>query len=336
MTESSESQRLATRGVFGYLPGHGDFVRVHADGREVRALADWLEQGLHQAAWEMGGGFGGRYAQLFHRFVFRADNCERVVVGVIAASMDSHQRPFPFVAFELIDKELWDRDPVGLACRNEAFFAELEALIREVGPLPTLGQVHGRVLARKLSLLRELGAPIDPEAETREEARYANFLNEISCQDLGIPERAPGPRICADLVGLLGGVADPRQLRYALELPLSQLPYARRLEMRFLLSLCRVLCMKKPLTWTLFWQLDGAGAGSLVLCLRPPTIDLFAALLRGDGHARGVVTPGTINEEDGRHALPQLEQGPETTLSALLSSVSGSPMEGQPATVGTP
>lgn len=337
MMPSSASQP-APRGVFGYLPGHGDFVRVHADGREVRALADWIEQGLHQACWEMGGGFSDHYAQLFHRFVFRPDNCERAVVGVLAASMDNHQRPFPFAAFELIETDLWDRDPVALACRNEDFFASLESLIREVGPLPTLGQVHGRVLAQRASLLRELGGSLDTEADAREEARYENFLNEVTCANLGVQGRAPGARICSDLVGLLGAVADARQLRYALELPLSQLPYARRLELRFFLSLCRALCRKKRPTWTLFWQIGGTGSssGSVMLSLRPPTIDLFAALLRGDGRARGVVTPGTASEPlESARLGPQLEIGPQTTLSALLAAVSATSSDSLVATIGT-
>ena len=130
-------------GVLGYLPGHPDLVRVRASSREVRALESWLERGLHQARWEMGGGFFTAYPRLWHRFIFRPDNSTQVVLGVLYASQDAHQRPFPFVAFELLPTQCWDQQGLAILRWNEPLFAELEALVHDVAALPQLGQPHG-------------------------------------------------------------------------------------------------------------------------------------------------------------------------------------------------
>lgn len=280
------------RGVLGYLPGHSDLVRVRASSREVRALESWLERGLHQARWEMGGGFFTAYPRLWHRFIFRPDNSTQVVLGVLYASQDAHQRPFPFVAFELLPTRCWDQQGLAILRWNEPLFAELEALVHDVAALPQLGQVHSRVLYAQTPLVSE--PQTEPEAALRSTARYQNFLDEVTCGELGPP--GTGEAICGDLVTLLrgegGGGRDPRSLRFAIELPLHRPALARELELRFYLDLCsRLIAPARP-TWTLFWKLGGPEAGSLTLCFREPTIDVFCAILRPHGPSRGTLLPG--------------------------------------------
>lgn len=310
------------RGVFGYLPGHPDLVRVRASSREVRALESWLERGLHQARWEMGSGFSSAYPCLTHRFVFRPDNSESTLLGVLYASQDSHQRPFPFVAFEPILTAGWDRHPLDLLRWNEPLFRELEELVQDVSTLPQLGQVHGRVVDVREPLIA--GAAQAPETAAREQARYENFLAEVTCGELGPPEL--GVAICRDLFALLRGPSaqarDPRNLRAAIELPLQRPALARALELRFYLQLCASLLVPAQPTMTLFWKLGGLEAGSLLLSFREPTIDIFCALLRRTGPTRGIYYPGHDSAATGpQFALPE-----NTPLGVLLEKVKqGSP-----------
>lgn len=300
-----------TLGVFGYLPGQPDFVRVRAAGREIRRLEDWLERGLHQARWELGGGFAVAYPRLFHRFIFRLDNSERVVAGVLCASVDCHKRPFPFVAFDLIPTDVWDREPAALVSRNGDFFASLEELIRRVGPLSHIGQVHGQVASCSAMVrLDPTPACVNP-AVASEEARYENFLQETTCGDLA-GRAGSGLALLHDLLALLGSEQDPRLLRQALALPFCRPLFARELELRFYLSLLRILLARHRPTLTLFWQLGGTGA--LTLSLREPALDLFSSLICEDPRSRGVYRLGTS-------ATPLARPGPELTAATPLQSV---------------
>jgi type VI secretion system ImpM family protein len=308
-----------TLGVFGYLPGQSDFVRVRAADREVRRFEEWLERGLHQARWEMGGGFSVAYPRLFHRFVFRLDNSERVVVGVLCASVDSHQRPFPFVAFDLVPIEAWDRDPAAFVSRNGGFFATLEQLIRAVGPLAHIGQIHGLVAGTQAAVqLHDASANLG-EHFANDEARYENFLHETVCADLAAPGLPSVAALSHGLFATLGGRQDPRLLRQALALPLYRPLFSRDLELRFYLSfLSTLLAMHRP-TWTLFWQLGGTLPGKLVLSFREPSLDVFSALLCNEQGARGVSCLGAAPMQMLR-PIPGLTD--QTSLHNLLQVIS--------------
>ena len=315
---TSRGGLVAERGVFGYLPGHPDLVRVRASSREVRALESWIERGLHQARWEMGSGFSPAYPCLTHRFVFRPDNSSSSLLGVLYASQDSHQRPFPFVAFEPLPTEHWDQRPLDLLRWNEPLFAELEALVQDVAGLPQLGQVHGRVLQAWEPVIA--GFHQAPESALREQLRYDNFLAEVTCGELGPP--GLGVTICRDLFALLRGVSarDPRNLRTAIELPLQRPALARALELRFYLHLCKSLLAPAQPTLTVFWKLGGPEIGSLLLSFREPTIDVFCALLRREGPTRGICYPGR-EPALAQASLPRLALGEDTSLRALLDYI---------------
>lgn len=308
-----------TLGVLGYLPGHSDFVRVRAADREVRRLEDWLERGLHQARWDLGAGFAVTYPRLFHRFVYRPDNGRQVVAGVLCASVDCHGRPFPFVAFDLCPAEVWDRAPATLLSRNNQFFTALEGLVRAVGPLSHIGQVHGQVAATP-AVLRRTGEPESPGGGEcgDDEARYENFLQETSCGELGEPGASAGVALFHDLLALLGNGQDPRLCRQALALPLCRPAFARELELRFYLSFLSALLAGQRPTVTLFWQLGVAAPGRLLVSLREPSLDVFSALLGGASSARGVCRPGTGVVPLGH---PCLGLTGATTLHTLFSVI---------------
>ncbi len=315
-----------TLGVFGYLPGQPDFVRVRAAGREVRRFEEWLERGLHQARWEMGGGFSIAYPRLFHRFVFRLDNSEWVVAGVLCASVDCHQRPFPFVAFDLLPTETWDRNPAALVGRNSAFFAALEQMVRAVGPLPHIGQIHGLVAGTQAAVLLHDTPAHAAERLPSEEARYQNFLQETVCGELQGPAAPSFTALFHDLLATLGGGQDPRLFRQALVLPLSRPLFARDLELRFYLSSLLTLLSAHHPTWTLFWQPGGTLPGNLCVSFREPPFDLFSALLCGNQDARGVYRPGTVPTRLLRPVPgPVSDLTDQTSLHTLLQMIAPKP-----------
>lgn len=280
---------LSSRGVLGYLPGHPDLVRVRGGARELRALEQWLEHGLHQAQWEQGGAFASAYSRLVYRFVFRADNSDQTVAGVLYASEDSHRRPFPFIAYELLPTKRWDQDLLSVLDHSGGFFTELEALVPALVPLGHIAQVHGRVLAGRAPLLGSTQSPDVKERLTREAVRYQNFLDETTLSDLA-PD---GVATVRDLAWLLRGAGrDPRSLRIGLQLPLARPVLARSLELRFYADLAQRVTSTTGATLSLFWRIGEGAPGSLFLCFREPSVDLFGALLRPEAQNRAVYVPG--------------------------------------------
>lgn len=314
------------RGAFGYLPGMQDLVRVRAVGREVRIFEDWLDNGLAQARWHLGGGFANAYPQLCHRFVFRPDNSDRVLLGVVYASQDSHRRPFPFVAFELVARETWDKHALQIVSHGSGLFAEFERLIRDVGALSHVGQVHGRLLALRSPLVSGALGALAPIVDPREAARYDNFLSEVRCDELGHPAATPGVGLCNQILDILRRhQAEPRQLRQVLEIPLTRPVFARDLELRFYLSFCLTMLNQAPPTLTLFWRMgDPAPArGSLFVAFREPAIDLFEALLRLDRSAPSILSVGRQDAAAPGSPPGVASCAADMTLSALLAELPG-------------
>ena len=290
------SAQSSTLGVFGYLPSHPDFVRVRSSGREVRRFEEWILRGLDQARWDMSGGFSVAYPRLFHRFLFRPDNSQSTVMGLVAASQDNHQRPFPFVAFDLISNHDWEQSPLAVLDDSQAVFTLLESLVVQLGQLSHIGQIHGQVVATQLPCIpHEKRADSHPD----EEARFANFLQETTCGELGHRQtgntlsRGGAPFVC-DLIAQLGCGLDLRQIRQSILIPLCRPPFARQLELRFYLALISSLTRQNRPTLTMFWQLGGPLPGQLLISFREPTVDAFSALIHGEGTSRGIYRPGQI------------------------------------------
>lgn len=337
---SASPSSLSTRGVLGYLPGHPDLVRVRGGHRVVRSLEQWLERGLHQARWELGSAFPSAYARLVYRFLFRVDNSDQIVAGVLYASEDSHGRPFPFVAFELLPTGEWDRDPLTVLERSEAFFSDLDVLVRDLVPLRHIGQVHGRVLAAGQPLsavlpVVSLGrSPTDPDPQlARELERYQNFLDETCLRDLVLDPSRDALSALGDLEWLLRGAGrDPRSLRVGLQLSLVRPPRARPLELRFYTDLVLRLAESSALpTVSLFFRPGEGGPGSVVLCFREPSFELFSALLRPEQPHRAAYVPG--RGQPGPFGTPPSPLGtlsPDTPLSELTRVLFAPPPSASP------
>lgn len=305
--------RLLPTGGFGKLPTQGDFIRAWPGGRdtlELRALDAWISTGLHQAGRVLGADFAARYdAQLFHRLVYRADNSGQTIVGVIRAAQDAVLRRFPFLAFALLPTREVDREPRLLPALGDALFAALEDTIVEVAGLGRTQDILDR-------LLRPLPMPV---LDADHEDRYRIFLEEVEVGDLGSPgfDEHGGPALIDRLCSVLEeGPQDPRLFPFALELPLSQPPFSRPLEIRFWLDLCHRLLPRRP-TLSLFWRAGtvvpgaeapgdagdaGAGAAAsadhapprdaLLVSFRQPSGLLWPALLLPGQACQGLWRPG--------------------------------------------
>lgn len=319
----SSIDTLTTRGVLGYLPGHPDLVRVRGGHRVLRSLEQWLERGLHQARWEQGSGFSSAYARLVYRFFFRADNSEQTVAGVLYASEDSHGRPFPFVAFELIPTSFWDRDPLTVLERSTAFFEDLEALVRALVPLGHMGQVHGRVVTGGVSLSAAVSGQATEDRLARELLRYQNFLDETTLSDLVTDPTRDAVTALRDMAWLLRGAGrDPRSLRVGLQLALVRPPLARNLELRFYTDLVIRMAGGRAPTLSVFWRAGEGPPGTVFLCFREPSFELFSALLRPELTHRAAYMPG--RGLPGPFGTPPAEPSaiqPTTTLGELTSAL---------------
>lgn len=319
----SSFDTLATRGVLGYLPGHPDLVRVRGGHRALRSLEQWLERGLHQARWEQGSGFSSAYARLVYRFIFRADNSEQTVAGVLYASEDSHGRPFPFVAFELIPTSFWDRDPLTVMGRSTAFFEDMEVLVRTLVPLGHMGQVHGRVAMAGVSLSASVYGPAAEERNAREFLRYQNFLDETTLNDLVTDPTRDAVTALRDLAWLLRGAGrDPRSLRVGLQLELVRPPLARILELRFYTDLVLRMAGGGNPTMSVFWRTGDGPPGTVFLCFREPSFELFGALLRPELTHRAAYVPGRgLPGPFGQPSMQPTAIQPTTTLGELTHAL---------------
>lgn len=317
---------LVTRGVLGYLPGHPDLVRVRGGQRALRALEQWLERGLHQALWEQGSAFSSAYERLVYRFIFRSDNSEQTVAGVLYASQDSHRRPFPFVAFELIPTSFWDRDPLTVLERSAPFFEDLEALVQALVPLRHIGQVHGKVVTGGVPLSATVTSQATEERLARELVRYQNFLDETTLRDLVIDPERDAVTSLRDLAWMLRGAGrDPRSLRVGLQLSLVRPPLARHLELRFYTDLVvRLAGQGATPTLSMFWRPGDGPPGTVFMCFREPSFDLFSALVRPELAHRAAYMPG--RGQPGPFG-PAPTEGtairPTTLLSELTGALSG-------------
>jgi len=317
------SDTLTTRGVLGYLPGHPDLVRVRGGHRELRSLEHWLERGLHQARWEQGSGFGSAYARLVYRFFFRSDNSEQTVAGVLYASEDSHGRPFPFVAFELIPTWFWDRDPLTVLERSTAFFEDLESLVRALVPLGHVGQVHGRVVKGGVSLSAAVSGQATEDRLAREQLRYQNFLDETTLDDLVTDPTREAATALRDMAWLLRGAGrDPRTLRVGLQLALVRPPLARNLELRFYTDLVIRMAGSSDPTLSVFWRPGEGPQGTVFLCFREPSFELFSALLRPELNHRSAYVPGRGSPGPfGSPSRQSISIPPTTTLAELVRAL---------------
>lgn len=283
------------RGGFGKLPAGAEFVRARAEDRSVQEFEGWLQQGLFHSRRELGARFDERYdAGLNHCFIFRPDNFGQTVVGIVRSSWDSVGRRFPFVVFGLLPSKDWDCKTLLLPLLHDELFGELR------GTLARAPDHAGAGAGKLVDWLMLPLHPITPAASAM--ARYHNFLQDMECADLALPDGAPGESIVRDLIGLLGGLPqDPRRLSFSIVLPLAQPAQCHGLLLRFWIELCLLLTSRFPPTLSLFWSSSGmentaaddeSARPELHLCFRPPAGGLFGALLDSSMPSRLSWRPG--------------------------------------------
>ncbi len=78
--------------LFGKIPGHGDFVRLNASGAGLRALDEWLQEGMYAARGRTGAADGAQYG-----FVFSRQGVGVPLIGVMQMSRDRVGRAYPFL-----------------------------------------------------------------------------------------------------------------------------------------------------------------------------------------------------------------------------------------------
>jgi type VI secretion system protein ImpM len=88
---------LGAPGLFGKLPGQGDFVRVRAGEPAAQELARWLEE-ASEAAGRAGVTGGGPV-----RFLLRPGGGPRALIGALAPSQDRVGRRFPLAVFAPVE-----------------------------------------------------------------------------------------------------------------------------------------------------------------------------------------------------------------------------------------
>ncbi len=169
--------QTSTASIIGYgkLPVHGDFVRYNATGRAVRALDEWLQRGLYLAKAQLGAQFEAAYdAAPAYRFLFRPEDAESTIIGVLRPSRDRSRRTFPFLIAAESDAPTTDprrlaRTPV----RFGSFLDQADRLTQEI--------VAGQVAHRDVGdWLEQSGLPA--AAADGSTTAYERYLRETTLQ----------------------------------------------------------------------------------------------------------------------------------------------------------
>lgn len=304
-------------GGLGKLPSQPEFIRVNTGTREVQAFDQTIQEGLYYMKREYGAAWETTYDhRLFHRFVYRADNCGQTLVGVMRGAMDSVERRYPFAAFYLIPTLFLDTTPAWVPDLEAELFAPLEQLIEELAETPNLAVIK-----------RRFQDPVVlPRRTAASEQRYHELLDDVECQDLGAFPGSSVDRLLGELVSFLPGAdGHPKTLSATLALPLIQPGYARGLEIRFWLELVMLLLNWYPPTFSYFWQSGKPSPAKATLQLtfrQPPGYFLPELLNDGTALIKGVWRPGLLQPFPGgavRRGV--LKVGPTSSLRHLLQSI---------------
>lgn len=262
------------RGGFGKLPSQADFVRAGPNLPELNVFDRWIEAGLSLCERELGPGWIPMYDErLFHRFVFRPQDGRHTIAGIIAAAMDRHDRRYPFVSYSTFATELLDGSPLFLPGISDSLFRDLEAVLLDAAAAPNLGEIQRR-------LSNQPDTAYQPAATL--EARYSNFLEEVTCGEMSGPGGESGEVLLSNLVTVLASRSvTPEALPVALALPLNQPQSARALEVRFWLELVIILLHWYPSKLSYFWDPTRSKnpQGSLIISTRQPSSQLWLGLL---------------------------------------------------------
>jgi len=241
---------------FGKLPDFSDFVRHNASGDDVRALEQWIQEGLYLAARH----FDRNWASLYKRapayhFLFASENQASLLIGIFQPSHDKSERAYPFVVSRRMDSQgLPDRHVPLIPLAFRAFFRSSATLIHD-------GQ-NGLPLTEITAGLDRLA---DDQAHNfaASSGDFADFLRSMP-QDRfwgGLFGRFESPQkfsLIKNLFEILGSSLSSKFLGRTLGLrfPLSQNDSFRYEEVSFWMNVCLKRLGKAWRVPSIFWPVS--------------------------------------------------------------------------------
>lgn len=319
-----------TFGCFGKLPIHSDFIRFRASGEEVRALDQWLQEGILAGKSRLGRGWEADYFQADPwNFVFQVEGTDSFLIGTLVPSRDQAGRSYPFFLFLRVDRKRFAA-PIQFAPMTYAsFLNEAAALARSGG--------SGMRLKEFLEHLERLNLPIpEDRAPAAEEENYRRFLQGEPSRAFwtalfGEFEHPKKYQVDQNLLAILGPMRQisSNRLGFGLRFPLIASEKNRNEDIPFWSDLMARMLKRPPTALNLFWNRTPAkGTPWMMLFMGPPSAKSFLSLIAPslDGGTAYELAPETAVElqtvkekvDAGRRAI--LENG-EMSLAAFLEAM---------------
>ncbi len=317
-------------GCFGKLPIHSDFIRFSASGEEVRALDQWLQEGIHAAQSRLGRRWEADFAQADPwNFVFQVEGTDAFLIGTLAPSRDQAGRSYPFFFFLRVDRKRFAA-PIQFAPMTYAsFLGEADKLARSGG--------SGMRLKEFLDSLERFEVPIpDGRPPAADEETYRRFLEgeksgAFWAALFGAFEHPKKYLIDQNLAAILGPMrrTASSRLGFGLRFPLISLEKNRNEDIPLWCDLMARMLKRPPAGLNFFWnRVPAKGTPWMMLFLGPPAPKSFLSLIRPDldGEFAYPLAPETAAElhavkekvDAGRRAI--LENG-EMSLARFLEEM---------------
>jgi type VI secretion system ImpM family protein len=238
---------------FGKLPDFSDFVRHNASGDDVRALEQWIQEGLYLASRHFDRSWTSVYksAPAYH-FLFASENQAALLIGIFQPSYDKSERTYPFVVSRRMDSQrLPDHEIPLIPLAFRPFFRSSASLIHD--------GLNGLPLSDITAGLDRLGGDLAHNFAASS-ADFEDYLQSTP-QDrfwsalFGDFESPQKFSLIKNLFEILASYLSSRPIRRTLGLrfPLSRDDSSRYEEVCFWMNVCRKRLGKAWLPPTIFW-----------------------------------------------------------------------------------
>jgi type VI secretion system ImpM family protein len=102
---TSGNNKNIVSGFFGKLPGFPDFIKYNSAGKEILAIDTWLQEGLALAKLKFKNDWKSYYNNLTKiNFIYPFTGTDNITIGKISSSNDKSGRSYPFIMFNLFNK----------------------------------------------------------------------------------------------------------------------------------------------------------------------------------------------------------------------------------------
>src|SRR5579884_325602 len=315
-------------GCFGKLPIHSDFIRFHASGEEVRALDQWLQEGIVAAQSRLGRKWEADYFQADPwNFVFQVEGSDAFLIGTLVPSRDQAGRAYPFFVFLRVERKRFAA-PIQFAPLVYApFLDEAAKLARNGGA--------GLRLKEFLDSLERLDLPmLDDRAPAAHEEGYRRFLEGEKSESFwtalfGAFEHPRKYLFDQNLSAILGPMrrSGSSKLAFGLKFPLLASEKSEGRDIPLWVDLTARMLKRPPAGVNFFWnRAPVQGAPWMMFFLGPPSAKSFLSLIKpdldgGTAYELAPETGGELNalkekSDAGRRAV--LESG-DKSLAAFLA-----------------